>query len=80
MAGMQLDMPDWIVVPLVLLFGGMGTALLVYPERILATFAQALSRHRITAWLFFRNPATVRMTGLLYLGVAIALIWLRVPA
>ena len=80
MAGMRLDMPDWILVLLVMLFGGIGTALLVYPERILATFAQALSRHHITAWLFFRNPATVRITGLLYLGVAIVLIWLRAAA
>jgi len=73
-------MPDPILFVLVLLFGGLGTWMLVYPEHVLSVFAQAIARHRISAWIFFKNPARVRLTGTMYLAVTFALIAWRLHA
>jgi hypothetical protein len=70
-------MPDPILVILVLLFGGIGAWFFVFPERVLNLFGQALVRHRITTWLFFQNPARVRLTGVMYLAAAVALVVYR---
>jgi hypothetical protein len=67
-------MPDPILFVLVLLFGGLGTWMLVYPEHVLSLFAQAIARHRITRWIFFKNPLRVRLTGTMYLAATFALI------
>ena len=67
-------MPDPILFVLVLLFGGLGTWMLVYPEHVLSVFAQAIARHRVSAWIFFKNPTRVRLTGTMYLAAAFALI------
>jgi hypothetical protein len=71
------EIPDWILVPLVVAFASIGVWFLVYPDQVLATFAKAIQRHRITAWLFFRNASRVQITGLMYLGVAMTLVFFR---
>jgi hypothetical protein len=70
-------MPDPIVFVLILLFGGIGAWMLAFPGRVLALFAEVLTRHRITTWLFFKDPLRVRITGLMYLGAAAALLVYR---
>lgn len=70
-------MPDPLLFILVLLFGGIGAWFFVFPERVLNLFAQALVRHRITTWLFFQNPMRVRLTGVMYLAAAVALVVYR---
>jgi hypothetical protein len=51
--------------------------LLFYPERVLTALGPAIARHRITRWLYFQSPLRVRLTGLMYLAVAIALVAYR---
>jgi hypothetical protein len=70
-------MPDPILFALVLLFGGIGSWLFVYPRRVMERFAQARARHKITNWLFFKDALRVRLTGMIYLAVAVALILYR---
>jgi hypothetical protein len=74
---MNAEIPDWVLFPLVLAFTAIAVPLLFYPERVLATFGPAIARHRITTWLYFKSPLRVRITGLMYLAVAIALIVFR---
>lgn len=75
---MSPEIPDWVLVPLVLIFTAIAVPLLFYPERVLATLGPAIARHRITTWLYFKSPMRVRLTGLMYLAVAVALLALRV--
>jgi hypothetical protein len=70
-------MPDPILFALVLLFGGIGSWFFVYPRRVMELFAQARARHKITNWLFFKDALRVRLTGMIYLAVAVALILYR---
>jgi hypothetical protein len=70
-------MPDPILFLLVLLFGATGAWLFVYPQRVMNMFAQARARHKITNWLFFKDPLRVRITGAMYLAAAVALILYR---
>ena len=74
---MNSEIPDWILAPLVVIFASIGTWFLIYPDHVLATFATAIQRHRITAWLCFRNASRVQITGLMYIGVALAMIFFR---
>jgi hypothetical protein len=71
------QMPDWILAPIVLLFSAMAIAFLFYPEMIQAKFAQAISRHRISGWLFFKDATRIRFTGLIYLVAVIAMLYWR---
>jgi hypothetical protein len=71
------EIPDWILVPLVVAFASIGAWFLVYPDHVLATFARAIQRHRITAWLFFRNASRVQITGLMYMAVALTMVFFR---
>jgi hypothetical protein len=77
---MNSEIPDWALVPLVLLFTAIAVPLLFYPERVLAMLGPAIARHRITTWLYFKSPFRVRVTGLMYLAVAIALLVYRFQA
>jgi hypothetical protein len=67
-------MPGPILFVLVLVFGGLGAWLLIYPDRVMNLFATARERHRITNWLFFKTALRVRITGLMYLAAAVALV------
>jgi hypothetical protein len=77
---MNSDIPDWVLFPLVLLFTAIAVPLLFYPDRVLAALGPAVARHHITRWLYFKSPFRVRITGLMYLAVAIALVAYRFRA
>ena len=74
---MSSEIPDWVLVLLVLVFTAIAVPLLFYPQRVLDAMGEAVSRHRITRWLYFQSPMRVRLTGLMYLAVAVALIAYR---
>jgi hypothetical protein len=77
---MNSEIPDWVLFPLVLVFTAIAVPLLFYPERVLALLGPAIARHHITRWLYFQSPFRVRITGLMYLAVAIALVVYRFRA
>jgi hypothetical protein len=70
-------MPDWILLPLVLLFATMAVTFLLYPEVVRAKLERAISRHKISGWLFFKDALRIRLTGLIYLAAVIGLLYWR---